>query len=609
MPAEPNPYPQPDPMSIGGGALAQDEYGREFPFSPADLGEMMQDSYDRLESFRETRRRLIADYCGPHYGMSAPVAGVDPLFEADHHNLIQQTIDALLPNLTAKDIKPSVEARTQRLVLEAMARERQLERTLDDIGLADTHGQAVLDAFLGPFGIVWVGLRAADDLHVVRDRQFRKGQFVAACIDFDDYVIDQSAKRDTQSLFEGHRFRIRRAEALRCVRMDGSPMYVSEVVESAPTITTGDRDGGDVHKLAGHTGDPYRAADWLEFWSVAVYADGVVWIATVDRLGREAKFVREPYVYWGHGRGPYRKLSFLGVPNNAMPLAFANRVRDLHGSTKRVANKVIDDILTAKDVLIFRPGDEDLADAIRTASNGQQIKGDPTAVQNMTFGGSLANLFPALEFIRSMANDATGGSQLESGAKDNSKTATGASILQGRQQMRQEFMQAKSLRFLSSIVQAAAWYQVHDPFLQATVIQRLPGGHRVELRLDPEIVEGQYDEFAFTVKSLVNVQMDPSVKAARLIEIIGQLPALAALGPQAFTKIMSILSSHLDIPELDEINPDPSALIAKEQQMQAQASQTGTGGPAPQAQSQRPGAEQTGLAMGAMAPAIPPGPM
>lgn len=599
-----------------------DAYGDGFPFTPAQLGEMLRDSYDRLETFREVRRRLIAEYVGPHYGVAPNNSfTVDVATTPDHHNLIQQTIDALLPNLVAKTIEPSVEPRTTRLALEAMARERVLEQTLADINLVDTHGQAVLDAFLGPWGIVWCGLKAGDDIHVVNDRQFYRGQFVAVPIDLDDYVLDQSAKRDTQALFEGHRFRIRRAEARACVRMDGTLMYDREVVDAAPTVGTGDRDAGEVQKIAGHTRDPYAAADWLEFWSVAVYADGGVWIATLDRLGAEARFVREPYRYWGQGKGPYRKLSFLHVPNNAVPLAFANRVRDLHQATKRISNKVVDDLLAAKDVMVYRPGDEDLADAIRTAANGQQIKGDPQGVAQLSFGGAMARLFPALEFIRGMANDASGGSQLEGGSKDNSKTATGASIIAGRQQTRAEWMQARSLRFLDSIIQAAAWYQANDPFLQATVVQRLPGGERVELRASADVAQGSFDDFQFKVKALVNRSMDPMVRASKLIELVSQMPALSQLGQQAFTKIMTILSSALDIPELDEINPDPSLLAATEQQMQLQAMQTGGGmgagagamqqqpgpvpAPAPMNAAMQPGAMRMGVTRGALAGATP----
>ncbi len=572
-----------------------------FPFTASDLGRMALESYDRLERFRDVRTKLIAEYVGPHYlGDSIPVG--DEGTNAEQVNLIQQSVEALLPNLVAKTISPSVTPRSANLAVEAMARERTLERTCDQINLVDTHGMAVLDSLLGPMGIVWVGIKAGNDTHTVMDRQFASGQFTAAAIDFDDYVIDQSAKRRTQALFEGHRTRMTIREAKAARRMDGSPLYNHEVLESIDRLRHGDKNIGETQKLSGNSRDPYEVAGFIEVWHLAVYVDGLTYICVIDQLGSEAKFLREPYVYWGPAEGPYRHLSYLNVPNNAVPLAFANRVRDLHDAMRRLSSKIIGDVLTAKDVGIFAPGSEDLTEAINRAVNGQWIKGDPTSITRVTMGAELAKLFPVLDQIRSMANDATGGSQLEGGAKDNSKTATGASIIAGKQANRAEWMGSRSLAFLSSIIQAAAWYQAHDPFLQATVVQRLPGGLKVELLNTAELAQGSYDDFAFKVDALLNRQIDPMVRASKLIELVGQLPAIASLGPQAFSKIMTILASSMDIPELDEINPDQTSMMATQQQMAMQQQQTGGPGGGGASDAKPTIANQTNANVGARRP-------
>lgn len=573
-----------------------------FPFSASDLGRMGEESYGRLGPFRLTRQRMIADYVGPHY--PGGTTG------ADYSNLVQQTIEGLLQTLCADEIKVSAQPATLSLKIEAMAQARKLERTAEEIDLASTHSEMVLDALLGPFGVCWVGLKAGGDQHAVAGRQFNAGLFTAACVDLDDFVIDQAAKKRTQALFMGHRTRLMRKEALEAMIGEGQPLFDRAVIEGADRISTGDADRGDVQEMGGREGDPYDVADMIELWQMAVYINGEVWCCVLDKLETGAQFARAPWKWWGNEAGPYLFLSFLEVPNNAIPLAFVNRIADLNLACARIARKAITDFVEAKDVNVYRPGEQDLADAIRKAPHASWIAGDPTAVATLSNSGTLTKLFPVLEWAKGLANDATGGSQLQAGAKDGSKTATGASIIAGKQQQREDFMQGRSKKTLTEIMRACAWYLANDPFLQGSVTQRLPGGAQIELSIDPQMRESDWSKTAIKIDAMAGKKIDPAVRASQMIEVAKTMPALAALGPDAFTKLMAILGRHLDEPDLDEINPDQTLVQARDMEVAQSVAQKGQGQPAQPGQADvaasRPGAQALGITRGVMAGGAPP---
>lgn len=533
-----------------------------FPFTASDLGRMVEESYHRLEPFRQKRLEIIKAYVGPHYpgGQQGD----------DYDNLVQQAIEMFLPSLTTTAVEAEAEPATLDLQVEAMAQARKIEATAKAIDVPATHAEAVLDALLSPFGIVWVGLKAGSDQTAVdsQDRRFNAGSFIAASVDLDDFVMDQAAKKRKQTMFNGHRTRTMRKEAMQAVMADGTPLYNHEVIENATRISTGDVDRGQAQELAGRDADPYQVADMIELWYIAVYFEGGIWCCVLDQMGSAARFARAPWRWWGPQHlGPYLFLSFLEVPNNAVPLAYANRVLDLHNARKKVTRKAVNDFIEAKDVNIYREGEQDLADAVRTAEHGSFIKGDPTAITTVSTSGSLDKLFPVIEYIKGLSNDATGGSQLQAGAKDGSKTATGASILAGRQEKRENFMQQRSGMLLSQIADAMKWYIFNDPYLKGTVIQRLPGGDKVELVLDAEMRESEWSEASLKVNMVPAQNVDPLVKGNQLIELCKTFPLLTQLGPQAFAKIMTIMANRFREPMLDEINPDPTVFQAHQQEL------------------------------------------
>lgn len=533
--------------------------------TPNALGQAIKNSWERMASFRDVRTECLEKHAGRHYGDNSSQ-------NKEYVNLLNQAVETMISQLVAFEPKAHVDPIEGGLLIEALVRELSLNRASKKIGLGEVHYTWVLEALFAPFGIIRTGLKAGTEQITVGSKAFNRGEFFAENIDFDDYVIDQSARRPNDRTFEGHRLRVPRSVALAAEREPGVSLYDAAVIRSAARLTTGKTEPTDSDSIAGFHGDPYDLIDMIELWEIAVYLGDRTRIYTLASLDSPA-WAREPYDYWGPETGPYVKMWFMPLPSNALPIAFSSRMLDLHDAGARVANRFIDAIDETKVNHIYRPGEEDLADALRKSGDNEWIKGDPTAVNTVKSGGVVPELEPGMQFLMELFNNASGSSQLLGGQKDIAKTATAATILQGNAQARITVMTNRSLRGLSTVFEHMAWYQDNDPALKETLVARLPGGARTEFANTPELRKGNYGQFIFTVDAYSAKPIDPAVKLDKLVQGLGVLFQSVVLGPQGFSKVAQILSKELQMPEIDEINPDPAMMMARQAVVQ------GEGGP------------------------------
>lgn len=520
--------------------------------TPHALAEARKSSWLRLQWVRDMRERVIRAYAG----VMAEDQTQDPVIV----NLVEQAVDTLHPQLTYDDPHCNVEpVGSSSLSGAAMIRKLSSERTARDIGLGDIHSQAVLDALLGPMAICRTGLRAGPERYNVRGREFRQGIFYAALIDFDDYVIDQGARNDSECIFEGHRYRIPRSIAL------DSDLYDNSVIENLPVLKLGKMEQGQVEGLEGWMGDPYRLVEMIELWDIAVYLGDCTLICTLTDVITD-KWCRKPYEYWGPDTGPYVKLSFSRIPNVAIPKIFGARIMPISDAINQATDKVVDDIVTEKTTYAYAAGEEDFADAMRLARNNEWIKTDnPEKVKTMTSGGIKQETIGAISFLRDCFNSASMSPDILGGTKDQSGTATGASILQGNAVVRLKRMQRQSQTFLTKIFRHIAWYKDSDSQLQETVVARLPGDISVELQNTAQLREGAFADFNYEVDAYATQPMDPVMRLAKFLELLPQIPVLAQLGPDPFGKIMHVAAQALEMPELDDISPDAAFMQIKDQ--------------------------------------------
>ena len=538
----------------------------EDELDPGTLGQAVRDAWDRLQPFRSKRVECIEKYVGRHYG---DVTSTD----AQYVNLIQQAVETLLPQIESYEPKCHVEPVSSGLIIDALVRELSLNRLAKGIGLAEIHSQVVLDALFAPFGIVRTGIKASDDQVMVGDKIFNRGEFFVDHIDFEDYVCDQVGRTPRDRVFEGHRIRVPRSAALAAESEPGVPLYDPDVIKAASRLTIGKPEPNEADQISGFSGDPFDLVDMIEIWQIYVYLGDRTMVYTLTDLSGQ-KWAREPYEHWGPESGPYIKLGFFPVPSNSIPQSYASRILDLHEAASRTANRFIEGMDRTKVTHVYRSGEEDLAAAVRDSKDNEFIKGDPTAITSVKSGGIVPELQPGMQFVMELFNNASGSSQLLGGQADIAKTATAATILQGNAQARLSVMDSRSKRVLTKVFEHAAWYQDNDPMLEETLMARMPGGVTMEFVNRPDLREGKYTDFIFTVDAYSSKPVDPAVKLDKLMQAMQMLVASAQLGPNAFAKVAQILAKELQIPEIDEISPDPAMFMARQAVVQNE------GGPA-----------------------------
>ena len=521
---------------------------------PASLSISVYNSYIQLDVFGKLRLEVLRRMLGRQYPQGEQ--------NKQYTGLMEDTIDAYYFQLAVAKLRALVEPKTSALAIPAMLLENTLNETIDKTELGPAMNNALMHALTGPMGIIKTGLRGGRDEVTVLDKTYNPGEFYAKVIDFDDFVMDQSARSEGELQYEGHRYRIPRQLALE------SGLFDPQIIEGAPRLQLSNQFRGEAEKLKGEQFDPFYLVDTIELWDLCLYGGPEVMICTLaGTFGQSMQFAREPFPYWGPGRGPYRKLSFFSVPNSPIPRAFGARMIDLHDGVRRTAEKIFEQMDQLKRVNIHEPGEEQLAETVRQAPDGAWIKGNPSAFATVETGGMTQELMPGVDFFQNIANTRSGAAQMLGGQGDVSKTATGATIIASQAQVRVQTMRNARDRFMDEIIQDAAWFAQNDPAVGGVSIARIPGTEGVEFQNTPELKQGEFGDFAYSTCAYGMDNTDPYTSAQRLQSAVAMLPTLAQLGPENFSKLVRVFARRLNEPILDELSLDPTAMMAQMQQV------------------------------------------
>ena len=296
--------------------------------------------------------------------------------------------------------------------------------------------------------------------------------------------------------------------------------------------------------------------------------------------------------YYGPSTGPYRFGSLTPpVPDNPLPIAPVSMWRDLNAMANNIFVKFMDQADRQKDILLYQPGMEDVADAVRDALDGEVIRTtNPDGVKIVSYGGANQDNDRMVNQLQTWFNyvagnpDQVAGVKVPSGAKS---SATAASILQSNASVTQE--DAKSLIYdlQGGISSDQAWYMHHDPFLDILAATRETGQAAVQVRLTPEQRVGAYEHLIFKIVKRSMQEMDPVVRrkmledfSARVLPNAVQAAAtMQQLGYRYdLMRYLSQMADEMGISDvLTEVFVDPTFQSRMMQVEQNAPKQTGTG--------------------------------
>jgi hypothetical protein len=463
--------------------------------------------FDRNRSFARSRAMFIKEYVGKYYASQFGLTGEEPI------NLIFNTIRAMVPNLVMKSGVNKVGTEIVPYRDYAYLLGLGLDKLDRKIDFKETLRAAIVDAFF-LMGILKSGIADGGKLLNFGDVLVDQGQIYTDTVDFDDFVFDPVCKDYRNAAWIGDRNRVPRQILLDDNDFDHDLVMKlprSMHPDSAKKIETLSRRNISDSEM-------YELQDFVDV--VECYVPGADALLTIPD---PKQIMFDDYLaardYYGPKTGPYTILALTQpVPGNPYPVAPVGVFYDIHKMANRMMVKLMNQADRQKDILIYDPAGADEAEDLRTAEDGDMVAGAPDSVKVASFGGQNQKSEMMLSHLQTWANYMSGNPDQVAGLASEAESATQANILQANSTITIEDARGMVYDAAGKCAGTKAWYMHTDPFIEAPLSKRKPGGEYEQLVLTPEQRRGDFLEYTFTFKARSMSRLDPAVRTKRVIE-------------------------------------------------------------------------------------------
>lgn len=462
-----------------------------------------------------------------------------------------------------------------------------IQQTGKKMNLREITQVCVIDAIAGE-SYMLTGLRASGQAPGIQNPDVDPGELFQEPVDFDDISIDPNATTWESRRFVARRFRISRTKAIQDRMFGYDPMLEAPINPnvathqevdailgrlipiSRQTATTNER----VSSMSGTTsattsGDDDTVELWDVYWreqgrtvvfTIAGSQDGQNPAQAATGTMGEVKFlaVRE---HQGAEGGPVRRLTLFPAGFQMHPASLDKWQRELAVVADALSNKLIIQLLNAKQVNLYNRAQTDEADLARRASDGDWIGVDGQPLfSTVQMGGMIDQLVPGISLVMEQLNNITNNTQLAGGTNEMSKTATAYQGMANRVAGYLAFLQQRVTDFASECLRDRAFFVLNDPEMNMTIPFRVNDELVVPVQYTPAQMEGTYDHFAFTIEEGSMPWVDPVVEAQVITQfIVTELPAIVQFIGMRLLKpaAVRILARKKGIRNVDQIINDP----------------------------------------------------
>ena len=487
-----------------------------------DVSQLVRKGHKRVENYANAAASAIRDYVGDYYIKPKGYTGDTPI------NLIFVALRTWVPNLVMNSGVNKVGSPYLSQLDYAHMLGEALNQLHKRISMKGVMRAAVVNMILCGLAILKTSI-FADGLLIPDgfNSTFSQGQLYTDLISIDDFILDPFCNSLESSTMTGHFTIVRRQDLFDA---DG---WDEDLVKQLPSAWG--NSARDAKKAAALTKD---RSDTLEMIEAQDY------VRVAELYFPEAKaivYVPDPQQtsfddflkiqdYYGPDTGPYRFGSITPpVPDNPFPVAPVSIWRDLNSMANNLFTKLMDQADSQKDLILYRPGMEDVADAIADAPSGKAIRtADPEGVKVVSFGGGNPENEKMTQQLQFWFNYVSGGIDQMAGMKTGagSKTATAVKTLQSNASITQEDARGLIYDVQAGISRDQAWFIHYDPFLKAPMTIRETGKEPQQVILTPEEVRGDFLDLMFTMKQRSMQALDPEVRRIALDKFMANaLPA------------------------------------------------------------------------------------
>lgn len=499
-------------------------------------------SRQQLQPFRENRVDMIEQFVGSWYSDGGPKLPVPIMF-------LEMAVAIYTHNLIGG--KPRAMVRTRHPDLKPTAADLSiaLNYVTDEIRLEDTLLLAVQDA-LFTMGIVRLGIADTDEK---ADRYFWHELWQPFCdkVDFDDWVHDTSATHWDQIAFEGNRYRVPLIVAKEA--KDFNKKEREKLVATRRTSTN--EEGDDKASIIGgdFLYDLDEFEDYVELWDYYLPDEDIV---VTMAEGQENVGVLKEAEFEGNSRGPYRKLGFIPVPSNIMPLPPVAIWREVHDLANDLYRKLGRQAVDQKSVLPVQGGNPEDVENIRTSKDGDILRMDGQPTKEIRYGGpDQVNLAFFLSHMN-VANRQAGNLDTLGGLRTGADTLGQEQMLQEQASGRIVYMRRRSNEFVSEIQDGLSYYLFKDPFVNLSLEKPGPEGILSIPIFWGEHNEEDYRKFNIEVNAHSLLPTSPQAQAQKILMLLDRviLPLGGLLQQQGMTlkmeSLLKKLSEYMDVEEV-----------------------------------------------------------
>jgi len=477
-----------------------------------DISQLVKKGHKRVENYANAAASAIRDYVGDYYVNPKGYEGDYPI------NLVFVALRTWVPNLVMNSGVNKVGSPYLSQLDYAHMLGEALNQLHKRIDMKSTMRAAVVSMILCGLAVLKTSIYA-DGLLIPDgfDSSFSQGQLYTDLISIDDFFLDPYCTSLKNSTLTGHFTTVRRQDLL---DMEG---WDKDLVNKLPSAWDGGV--GNNEKASHLTRKPSETLEMIEaqdYVRVAeVYLPEAQAIAYVpDPKQTSFDDFLKVQDYYGPDTGPYRFGSITPpVPDNPFPVAPVSIWRDLNSMANDLFKKLMDQADSQKDVLLYKPGMEDVADAVAEARNGDSIRtADPDGVRIQSYGGGNAENEKMTQQLQFWFNYVSGGIDQMGGMKTGggSKTATAVKTLQTNASITQEDARGLIYDVQAGVSRDQAWFIHYDPFLKAPMTIRETGKEPRQVVLTPEEVRGDFLDLIFVMRQRSMQALDPETRRVAL---------------------------------------------------------------------------------------------
>jgi hypothetical protein len=441
-----------------------------------------------------------------------------------------------------------------------------MDRATVGMRLAESLRVFVMNAIFS-LGIMKVGEAATGETMEILGTTQHVGQPFAEPVDLDDFVFDITAKRYDQVQFAGNRYRVSLEEAKANPEFD--PVARARL---SPQVRFAYNERGDIRTttLSQSTMQLYdEYQDHVELWDIWLPKEKLLLVMPYQD-SVEGGFANErplKVIPWqGPTEGPYVTLSYCDVPNNVMPAAPLQALRDLHDLVNVLWRKLARQGERQKSLMAVMGSATDDAERINRASDGDAVRVDmPDRIRPMDWGGikseNLAATIQAKDLFVYMAGnlDALGGLSPQASTLGQDELLNKNSAAQIAE------MQDRTVNVTQDIYYRLGWHWWTNPVLTYDAVRSV-AGIDIPVSITPQMRAIPFSKLNFEIDPYSMQHDTPQSRLSGMLSILERIgvPLLPMMMQQGVTldfpglwKLIAKYGNFPDLADVIKIGPPP----------------------------------------------------